>query len=199
MNRSCSTISLALLFILCACRTAPVPADADTIHSTEPEPRLPANYAEQARNNSASLLYDLLKDERNLSKLLLIKRESKELHDLVKKISAAAALGATQLEQMAEQDRTLELHAISLPSGEVEARKSIKEAQRHELLHAKGADLQFKLLLTQIEALNYGAHLAQVAAAHEQQPAHQRTFNDLSTSLQQLREEVIALLHSTRE
>jgi len=151
------------------------------------------------RNNSASLLYDLLEDERNVSKLLLIKRESNDLNKLIKNISSAAASGATQLEQLAEEDRTLDLRATSLPSGEVETRKAITGAKRHELLNAHGADLEFKLLLTQIEALNYGASLAKVAAAHERESAHQNTFTNLSNTLLHLREEAVALLRASRE
>ena len=152
---------------LCGCQTSTAPSrdpdgDLSTIEATRP-----ANLRQHVRNNSASLLHDLLKDESNLSKLLLIKRESRELNDLVRNISGAAEQGARQLEQLAQRDRTLDLRAMALPSGEVAAREAEAKTKERELLKAKGEDFEFALLLSQAEALNYGVHLARVAAESE--------------------------------
>jgi hypothetical protein len=148
------------------------------------------------RDNCASLLLDLLNDEKNLGKLLVIKRESRELNQLVKDISAAANAGAKKLGQLAAADRTLHLQAMALPSGEAATRDSISKAKAGELLRAKGAEFEFKILLTQVEALNYGAHLAKVAGENESRPDHAREWLALSEELKQLHERTIALLHT---
>src|SRR4051812_48774793 len=111
------TILLIALCATCACRSlgpAGAKPDSEAVESVQP-----ANLNQHVRNNCASLLYDLLNDEKNVDKLLIIKRESDELHQLVKDISTTADEGAKKLEQLAKADRTLDLHAMGLPSGEV--------------------------------------------------------------------------------
>lgn len=56
------------------------------------------------------------------------------------------------------------------------------------------APFEFQLLLTQAEALSYGLHLAQVAAENEPQTERAREFSSLSAELEQLYEQVLALL-----
>jgi hypothetical protein len=89
-------------------------------------------------NNSASLLASLLKDEKNLNKILLIKSHSKELGGLIDAISRAAADGEKQLEVLAQDDPGLNLNALELPSGEQAARKAIAKTKEYDLLFSSG-------------------------------------------------------------
>ena len=148
----------------------------------------------QTRNNAASLLYDLLEDEQNLSKLLLIKRETDELDRLVKNISSSAAAGVKELKRMSKADPTLDLKALALPSGEVATRKAISKSKASSLLHSSGADFEFKLLLTQVQALNYGAHLTRIAAENEPNPEHAREFSALGAEMERLYQQTVHLL-----
>src|ERR1700733_536367 len=60
----------------------------------------------ELRNNAASLLADLLADEKNLGKILIIKHNSPQLGRLVKSISKTADDGSKQLEALAKNDAT---------------------------------------------------------------------------------------------
>jgi hypothetical protein len=166
-------------------KPAPEPATA-TVRPTS----LPSHI----RDNCASLLYDLLGDEKNLSKLLIIKRESDELHQLVTRISETSGRGAKQLEQLAQADRTLHLKAPGLPSGEAATREAIAETKKKLLLQSKGGEFEFQLLLTQAEALSYGAHLAKVAAQSEPRSESAQVFSNLQLELGKLYEQVCARL-----
>jgi len=148
----------------------------------------------QIRNNCCSLLYELLQDEKNVSKLLIIKGERPEVNRLVKDISSAAAAGAKELEEFAKLDRKLNLRASGLPPGERATRDAISKTRTRELLLASGDDFELKLLLTQVEALGYASHLAKVAAKSEPQPDRAREFTGLSDEMQQLYSQVIALM-----
>lgn len=148
------------------------------------------------RNNAASLLYDLLGDEANVSKLLIVKRERDELNRLIKEISAVALNGVKKLDQLEKEDATLNLHATELPPGEQAARDSIAKARAGELFRASGDDFELKLLLTQAEALGYGAHLAKVVALHEPNPEHAKIFSDLSRQMERLHGDVLKLMRS---
>ena len=146
--------------------------------------------------NSYSLLYDLLKDEKNVDKLLIIKRESSELHSQVKAIAAAATAGAKQLEGYAQADPKIHLQAINLPAGEVAVRKAIANTKKKVLLKPFNPRFEFYFLLTQTEALSYAWHLAEVAAAHEPEPRRSDELRTLGQTMRTLYDEVLALLVS---
>ena len=128
------------------------------------------------------------------SKILIIKRESPELNRLVKSISETAGSGAGFLKEAMKQNPELKLPGNGLPPGEKATREALSKEKEHALLHSKGAEFEFELLLTQVEALSYGAQLAQVAATNEPQPNRAREFSNLSTQLKQLHAQVIAML-----
>jgi hypothetical protein len=138
------------------------------------------------RNNAASLLYDLLGDEKNVSKILIIKRNSEELGQLIKAISKAAADAEKQLEQLAKNDSDLNLHAVELPQGEKATRDAVAKTEEHELLFSSGREFEFKLLLTQAQALGYGWHLAKIAAENSSSPDEVQKFTAMSRGMENL-------------
>ncbi len=146
------------------------------------------------RNNAASLLADLLGDEKNVSKVLLFKHNSKELGRLIKAISVTADARDQQLEKMAKTDPDLNLHVLDLPLGEQAARKSISRSKEHDLLLSSDQEFEFNLLLTQVEALNYGRHLAKIAAEYSSSPDEAQTFTAISQALDNQYQQVITRL-----
>jgi hypothetical protein len=145
-------------------------------------------------NHGYALLFDLLGDEKNVSKLLIIKRERAELKEVVKAISHAAGEAHKQLEKFGKKDRSLNLKDMGLPGAETAARESISKAKAKELLTDKGQDFELKLLLSQNEALTYGQHLASTAAQRESNPQRQQFLQNLARELDQLRRRVVDIL-----
>jgi hypothetical protein len=150
----------------------------------------------QMRNNSVSLLYDLLGDEKNVGKVLIIKGNRESLHNLIKNISATTRDGAKRLEQLAKTDPTLNLHALELPAGEKATRDAIAKTEEKELLFSSGENFEFTLLLTQADALSYGWHLAKIASENSTNPAQIREFDSLSVAMQDLYKQIVALMRS---
>jgi hypothetical protein len=150
--------------------------------------------ARQVRNNAYSLLYDLLKDEQHVSKLLIIKRDRRELHHLIKRVSATAKEGAEQLQKFAKQDASFNLEATELPPAEQAARKAIADTKRKKLLASSGAEFEKNLLLTQAQALSYAIHLAQVAAKEDDDEPRLRFLSGFRMRLEDLYEQVVQLL-----
>ena len=150
----------------------------------------------EVRNNAASLLADLLGDEKNVSKILIIKRNSAGLGRLIKAISKTAGNGAEQLETLAKNDTTLNLHALQLPPGEIATRAAISKTKEHELLFSSGEKFELNLLLTQTDALDYGSHLAKIAAENSSSPEQQRKFHSLDVALNALLQQVVAKLRA---
>lgn len=141
-----------------------------------------------------ALLYDLLGDEKDVSKLLIVKRERAELAALIKDISRVAADAHKTIEVLARLDRGLNLTDRGLPSAEMAARERIAKARAKELLTDKGKDFELRLLLTQNEALVYGTHLAAAVVAEEKNPDRVKFLNRLSGDLEQLQQRIVAML-----
>ena len=192
-SRSLKAVMLAWLCGLAACQSPP----HHTTPSQNATPAAPLNKVDSAvRNNAFALLADLLNDEKNVSKILLIKFESPEVDRLVTEISKTADEGAKLLETFSKTDPTLTKTSLDLPPGEKATRDAIAKTKKDQLLHTKGKEFEFELLLTQVQALNYGAHLASVIATNEPQPDRARQFMNLSAQLKRLYGEVIALLRT---
>jgi hypothetical protein len=189
-------LNLAALIFLCGvagCQS-PLHQTQASQAATNPTPRTTADLA--VRNNAFALLTDLLNDESNLSKILLIKFESPELDRLVTDISKTAEEGAKLLERISKSDPALAQSKLDLPPGETATRKAIASTKKDQLLGSKGRQFEFELLLTQVQALNYGAHLASVIAANEPNPAHAEQLSHLSARFHTLLKEVTALLRT---
>jgi hypothetical protein len=178
-----SFLLLALVAVLqFGCRTAQRP-----VSGTQ-------SSAANAPSQAHALLFGLLGDEKNVSKILIIKRERPELRALINEISQRAGKAHKELEAFAKSDRTLNLKDQGLPSAEVLTRKAIAKTRAKELLTESGKEFELRLLLTQNEALTYGAHLAATAAASDTLPNRRQMLQQLSTDLLQLQKKTVAML-----
>ena len=140
------------------------------------------------------LLFELLRDEKNVSKLLVIKRERAELKALINEIAATAARASKQLETFAKADPSLDLKSQGLPAAEVETRASIATQKGKELLVEGGKEFELNLLLSQSQALTYAAHLAETMAKSEANQTRAAYLRQLAGDLHALRRKVEAML-----
>jgi hypothetical protein len=173
-------------------------AKADENKDVKGDDKSPKSAADRAkvRNNAASLLHDLLGQEKDVSKILIIKHEAKEFGQLVKDISKTSGDGAKQLEKLAKNDPGLDLMVMDLPPGERAARDAQSKTDEHELLHSSGTTFEFNLLLTQVQALDYAAHLAQVAAENSTSPDQAHEFSSLQMQLNQLLSQAVKMMRA---
>ena len=162
-----------------------------TLQTSSPTP--PESSATTS-NHSCALLYELLGDEKNVSKLLIVKRERAELKALIKEVSDYTGKAHQQMEASAKSPPALNLKDNGLPAAEVQTRKAIAKTRAKELLTEHGKDFELLLLLTQNEALTYGAHLASTAAAAETSATRRQQLEQISTRLAELQKKVVAML-----
>jgi hypothetical protein len=148
------------------------------------------------RNNAASLLYDLLGQEKNVSKILLIKKKAPAFEKLIKDISKTADDGEKRLDRLAKDDPAFDLHEMRLPPGEVASREAQSKEQEHTLLAAKDETFEFDLLLAQAQALDYTSHLAGVAAQNCTMPDEEHEFSALQTDLNGLYMQAVAQMRA---
>jgi hypothetical protein len=176
-------VCLTIIVLLTGCQTQPTRASASA-------PSL------VLRNNTYSLLYQLLSEQKDVSKLRFIKVEQVDIKNLTKKIAAASKAGAEELEEFSHRDSSIDLKAVALPTGEVKTRDAIAKTKEKELLTRKGKEFDLTLLLTQTEALSYGWHLAKVAAQYDTDPARVRALHDLAGEMEALYNETFDLVRS---
>ena len=183
MVRIFGSIGLALL-VLVGCKTAPARhSDVTTGAGTN-----------QVQNEGYSLLYELLGKEKNVNKVLLVKRETPEVRELIDEIAREASDAADQIKQFATADQTLDLNQTGLPFTERKTRSSIESARTKELLTSSGAAFELRLLMTQAEALTYGQHLAKVLGEHERDVRRRLFLEGLSRQFQRLHQKLMGLL-----
>ncbi|HYG23267.1 MAG TPA: hypothetical protein VEH04_10835 [Verrucomicrobiae bacterium] len=174
---------LAALFLIAGCTRSP---DETSIRAG----------GESSHLDCILLLHQLLSEEQHLSKLLLIKKESDALEELVKSISKTAAEHVPTLENMVVQ-MGKQSGALVLPPGETATRKAIAKTKQDALLAASGVEFEFEVLLTQVEALNYGTHLALVASNHAPNPERAAQLLRMRTDLLDLHRDVTRHLRAT--
>jgi hypothetical protein len=169
------------------------------VASTKPPPpaQVTANDQRLAiRNQGYSLLHQLLADEGNVSKLLVVKNEADDLGALLKDISRTSADSAKQIEKFSKADPHLHLKMPGLPIVEHQTRDLIAKTKARELITKGGEKFEVRIVLSQAEALNYGAHLAAATLANETDPARKQFLAKTSEQYQQLHQRIIDLIHA---
>lgn len=178
--------SLLAATLVCGCQTRRTGGEAAVVNT---------NKTERATwSNGYALLYQLMSDEQNVSKLHYFKHEQPDVKELINGIAAASALAAKQLEAYDQQDGGADLKNQDLPPGEQTTRDAIASTKKWDLLGHTGEHLELSLLLTQSEAMNYGWHLAEVAARNDSRPERARYLKALSEQMKGFYRDIYQLL-----
>ena len=139
------------------------------------------------------LLYALLSKQSRLDGILIVKSASKQTEQLLREIAAASGEGVSQLEAFAKTDERLLINWTGLREVEARVRDSIESAIGKQLLFA-GDDFELRVLLTQAEALQYGAHLGRIIGGIDQDEQRSAWAQRLADQYDGLRDRVVASL-----
>jgi hypothetical protein len=161
--------------------------------ASEPAAQTPVT---PASRHGYALLFVLMGQEKDLSKLLIIKREREDFSELIGDIARTCGDAHERLEQLAQADPTLDLEDTGLPRAETETRDAIEKTRTKQLLTESGKEFEMQLLLAQNEALTYALHLSEVLARAEPDAARLELVRFLWKDLQGLQERLWSLLRS---
>ena len=167
--------------------------------ATKPPEPMPVTAQDQRfaiRNQGYSLLYGLLADQQNVSKLLIVKKENADLGALIKDIARVSGDAAKAIEAFSKADSHLHLKMPGLPVVEQQARELIAKTKTKELLSKGGEKFEVRLVLAQAEALTYGGHLAAAIIGNETDPKRRAFLAKVSEDYQQLHQRIIDLIHA---
>ena len=157
---------------------------------------LPTNAWCQARvrNEGYSLLYQLLSQESDAAKILLIKHADSPIGDVIKEIADTCGQAKKELELFQKNDRHLNLEMPHLPEIEQKTRAAIQSTVTKQLLFSSGKKFEVRFLFTQADAMNYAAHLAQVLHDQEANPLRQKFLATVAERCTTLHDRVMGLL-----
>ena len=148
----------------------------------------------RVRNEGYSLLYQLVSQESDAAKILIIKHADSPIADIVKEIANTCGQAKKELDLFHETDRHLNLEMTHLPEIEQKSRAAIQSTVTKQLLFSSGKTFEVRFLFTQAEAMNYAAHLAQVLHDQEDNPARKEFLAALSEQCTTLHDRVMVLL-----
>ncbi len=148
----------------------------------------------QDRSDGYALLYELAEDESAVDKILILKSASTNTTAMINEIAQNARKARQQLEAYAAADRHLRLGEKHLPLIEQKTRDDIGVATRNELLFSSGKNFELRLLFTQAQAMQYGAHLARVLRDHEDHSDRRDYLDAMAREWDELYRRVMGLL-----
>jgi hypothetical protein len=148
----------------------------------------------RVRNEGYSLLYQLLRQESDAAKLLIIKHADPPIADLIREIASTCGQAQKELELFHKNDRHLNLEMTNLPRIEQKTRAAIESTVTKQLLFSSGKKFEVRFLFTQAEAMNYAAHLAQALHDQEANPARQKFLATLAERCTALHDRAMGLL-----
>jgi hypothetical protein len=146
------------------------------------------------RNQGYSLLYKLMTDEANVSKLLILKHADEPLAGLVKEISAFCQSAKDQMDAFAKGDSRIEYDMTDLPVIEQESRDQTAKEDGIALLTSGGKEFELRLVFTQAQAMDYAAEVSSALAKHEDDPARQRFLKGLTVRYADFHRRLMELL-----
>jgi hypothetical protein len=175
-------------------------AGCTSLHETSSRTPAPQSRTLEGRTPRAhdthgyALLFDLLGDEKNVSRLLIIKRERAELRDLIRDIAQRCGQAHEELERFAKADPAVDVKTNGLPAVEIGTRDAIGKTKAKQLLTESGKEFELRLLIAQHEALTYGSHLAVTVAKGETNAERAQFLRRLSSDLEVLENRVTSML-----
>jgi hypothetical protein len=133
--------------------------------------------SQSSLNDGYSIFYDFCNQESQLSLLMWVKSTPRGIADYAERIASTAKDDMAILKKLGVQDSALRLDKVSLPSFEIDVRKSMAEDRQKQLLWGtSGAAFAQALVMTQSETTNYGLHVAKVLAETEPEPDRARAM-----------------------
>ena len=187
-HAACLALGLCIILGLTACQTSNHASPTSSASTADP--------AAHNRDHGYALLYSTLSDDSDVDKVLIIKRPAQPVADLIKSIGEFCRNARDNINNLAKEDPAISLANQGLPQPEVDTRAAISSDTSKKILFAGGKDLEFRLLLTQHEALNYISHTASAIAESEPRENRKRFLSQLSKDAAALHDRVIELLET---
>ncbi|MGD0767036.1 MAG: hypothetical protein ABSB42_02315 [Tepidisphaeraceae bacterium] len=176
------------------CVTAAVGAVAGCLYSAIPKPVSHNDGPIRQANEGYSLLHQLMSDESDASKILILKHADEPVAGTVKEISDACRAAKTRMDEFPKTDARIEFDVPDLPRVEQESRDLDSSIEEKELLFSSGRTFELRLIYAQAQAMEYGEVLCKALIAREDDPARKAFVTDLAKQCADFRDRLLGLL-----
>jgi hypothetical protein len=146
------------------------------------------------RNQGYALVYKLMSDESDVSKLLIIKHVDEPIGTLIKEISAAAKAAKKEMDEFPKSDVVISYNDDGLPNVETESRKLTSKHDAKTLLTSSGKSFELELVFTQTQAMGHAADLTAALESHEENPGRRAFLANLSKQCEGFHDRLMNLL-----
>jgi len=141
-----------------------------------------------------SLLYNLADKQSNVGKILIIKKASAKVSTEIKEIAQVFSQAKERLDEFAKEDSGLSFKMSHLPSMEEKTRAAIQSTTTKDLLFSSGKAFELRLLLTQVQALDYASHLANELADKEGNPKRKEFLTQFAKQCEEHHKQVVEMV-----
>jgi len=160
---------------------------------SRPSQEAPASDSESV-NAGYVLLYTIVSTQKHADKLLIVKRVSPQVKQMVQEISEAAGKIDADLRRFADGDPRIEIDRRVLPLIEAKQRESAAFERGLQFLGTSGKPFERLLLLTQSGLLTTERHLARVMRDSEQFPERKEFWKQTAKTFDELYAQLLKLL-----
>jgi hypothetical protein len=143
------------------------------------------------RDQGYALLYTTIAEECDVDKVLIIKRPAPQVAELIKAIGTFSRDTKGALTTLAKEEPSIVLEDQGLPKAELRTREAISSATSRQIVFSGGKELEFRLLLTQHEALNYIISLAGTIGSQDPRENRRRFLAQVVKEATALHERVL--------
>ena len=146
------------------------------------------------RDEGYSLLYSLADKQSNVGKILIIKKASAKVSAEIKQIAEVFSQAKERLDGFAKEDSGLSFKMEHLPVMEDKTRAAIQSTTTKDLLFSSGKTFELRLLLTQVQALDYASHLASQLADKEGNPKRKEFLTQFAKQCEEHHKTVVEMV-----
>ena len=139
-------------------------------------------------------MYTLADKQSNVGKILIIKKANAKVSAEIKQIAELFGKAKERLDEFAKEDSGLSFKMEHLPSMEEKTRAAIQSTTTKDLLFSSGKTFELRLLLTQVQALDYASHLAGQLAEHEGNVKRKEFLTQFAKECEQHHKQVVDLV-----
>jgi len=146
------------------------------------------------RNEGYSLLYKLMRDEKDVGKIFMLKSASDPVKGLVKEIGAACEAAKKRMDGFPDANNRIEYDVPDLPKLEQKARDFEAQDDEKGLLFSSGGTFDLRLAFSQAQAMGYGMYLCKSLIEVEDDAGRKQFLTNLSNQCSGFHDRLMALL-----
>ena len=146
------------------------------------------------QNEGYGLLYKLMSDDSDVSKIVIFTRADDSVVSLIKEIATASQAAKKQMDEFPKSDSHIEYDESDLPKLEAKGRELQSSQDTKGLLSSRGKDFEVLLIFTQAQATDYAVQLCEALIENEKDPTRQAFLTNLSKQFAAFHERLMNLL-----